>query len=454
MQDPLIKKRKTDAENQDQIEKRAKSNESVEDQISRATVSLAQVPYQQQLELKEKEMRKILVQMTQEIKKAHPKISPFIDQQIAANDGLICPFTGVVGSPVTSNYRNKCDFTVGLNPETNELTVGFRLSSYKRGSFSVGPIDHLPHIPIALKKAVRNFQAHFRNSGKTAFNPEDKSGFWRQVTMRTSLTGDVMATVVVHPQEYTNEEMDHVKEELKSLAQVGKICSLYFQSYSVKKSEEPPVEHLFGATHLREQLCGLEFSISPQAFFQINTLAAEVLYNKVAELAELNTETSVLDVCCGTGTIGLSLAKKCQRVLGVELIPDAVEDAKKNASRNGITNSYFVAGRAEEVLNILISKIHPDSKAVAVLDPPRAGLHQRCCQLLRKTERIDRMVYVSCDASAAMKSFIDLCRATSNGYGGRPFLPTKALAVDLFPDTPHCELVIVLERYVEDKSDL
>ena len=81
-------------------------------------------------------------------------------------------------------------------------------------------------------------------------------------------------------------------------------------------------------------------------------------------------------------------------------------------------------------------------------------LDQRCCQLLRKTERIDRMVYVSCDASAAMKSFIDLCRATSNGYGGRPFLPTKALAVDLFPDTPHCELVIVLERYVEDKSDL
>jgi tRNA (uracil-5-)-methyltransferase len=111
MQDPLIKKRKTEAENQG--EKRLKSDESVEDQVKNVTVSLSHEPYAKQMEIKKKEMHSVLAKLTQEIRKANFKIKPYIDKQIEANQGLICPFSDVVESPVTSKYRNKCEFTVG-----------------------------------------------------------------------------------------------------------------------------------------------------------------------------------------------------------------------------------------------------------------------------------------------------------------------------------------------------
>jgi len=339
------------------------------------------------------------------------------------------------------------------------------VSSYKKGSFAVGPVHHLPHLPDSMKKTVKLLEDHFRASGLKAFDAENHSGTWRQVTIRTNLVDEVMVIVVVHPQQLTNEELDQIKKGLINLAkgQDGKdssgISSLYFQAMGAKKSgEEPPVEYLSGSTHLKEKLCGLQFSVSPLAFFQVNTLAAEVLYQKIGELAQVDAETNILDVCCGTGTIGLSLAKKCRRVFGVEIIDSAVEDAKKNAESNALTNTTFVSGKAEEMLSGLIEQIKkiedetpnddsPPEKIVAVLDPPRAGLHKRCCQVLRTCEKIERLIYVSCSPQGAMRSFVELCRATSNAYGGVPFFPTQALAVDLFPDTPHCELILVFERY-------
>ena len=185
-----------------------------------------------------------------------------------------------------------------------------------------------------MKTAVQLFETHFRSSGRKPFDPKDQSGFWRQLLLRSNLEGKILAIVMVHTQNLTTDDMEQVKMDLRSLIDGTIISSLYFQSFGFKNSkEEPPIHHLAGSTHLLEKLCGLEFAISPLASFpvgllivkfcyiliyifmfslQLNTVAAEILYGEIQELAllaQLDSDTDVLDVCCGTGTIGISLAK-------------------------------------------------------------------------------------------------------------------------------------------------
>jgi len=172
--------------------------------------------------------------------------------------------------------------------------------------------------------------------------------------------------------------------------------------------------------------------------------AAEKLFTAAADVAGVDANTTVLDVCCGTGTIGLCLAGKCKEVLGVDIVEDAIADAKANAERNGVTNTTYEAGPAEYVLKDQLRRAR-GSKAVAVVDPPRAGLHFKAIQALRASS-VDTLVYVSCDAKAAMGNFTALSKASSKTLPGDPFLPRQVLPVDLFPHTRHYELVILFER--------
>ena len=185
--------------------------------------------------------------------------------------------------------------------------------------------------------------------------------------------------------------------------------------------------------------------ISPQAFFQVNTLAAEVLYKTVGDIADLTEKSSLVDVCCGTGTIGLCLAARVKNVVGVEIVAEAVRDAQKNAENNGVKNCDFFTGKAEDILGNILRDI--DSKdIVAIVDPPRAGLHPRALSAIRNTAAIKRLVYVSCDAKNAMKNFVDLARPASKTAKGDPFLPVKVIPVDLFPHSRGFELVLLFER--------
>ena len=217
-----------------------------------------------------------------------------------------------------------------MNPETEQLTVGFR---NKKGSCAVGPVAHLAFIPDAMKTAVKLFETHFKSSGRQPYEPDrNPSGFWRQLLLRINSNGQILALVSVHPQDLTDNDMEQVKADLRSLIEGTPISSLHFHS-SKKPDEEPLIVHLDGSTHLTEKLCGLELAISPLAsfpvgllnlnllafysisliFLQVNPLAAEALYNKIVELALLHplvdSDTDVVNVCCGSGTIGLLLAK-------------------------------------------------------------------------------------------------------------------------------------------------
>lgn len=134
-----------------------------------------------------------------------------------------------------------------------------------------------------------------------------------------------------------------------------------------------------------------------------------------------------------------------KKVIGIELCQEAVEDARMNALTNELSNVEFHCGRAEDLVPGLVSRLS-SQQLVAVLDPPRAGLHSKVILAMRKAENIKRLLYVSCNPRAAMGNFVDLCRAPSNRVKGTPFHPVKAVAVDLFPQTPHCEMLILFER--------
>ncbi|XP_056180919.1 tRNA (uracil-5-)-methyltransferase homolog A isoform X2 [Falco biarmicus] len=254
-------------------------------------------------------------------------------------------------------------------------------------------------------------------------------------------------------QKLSKEELADLKISLatyftEGMGKSSGVTSLYFVEEGQRKSpnlEDLPLEHVAGDKYIYEELLGLKFRISPHAFFQVNTEAAEVLYTAIRDWAQLSQESTVLDICCGTGTIGISLAKKVKKVIGIELCQEAVQDAKVNAQINELSNIEFHCGKAEDIVPSLINILSPQN-LVTIVDPPRAGLHSKVILAIRRAEHLKKLIYVSCNPRAAMNNFVDLCRAPSNRVKGASFRPVKAVAVDLFPQTRHCELLILFER--------
>eukprot|EP01029_Cantina_marsupialis_P007909 TRINITY_DN190360_c0_g3_i1.p1 TRINITY_DN190360_c0_g3~~TRINITY_DN190360_c0_g3_i1.p1 ORF type:complete len:421 (+),score=156.85 TRINITY_DN190360_c0_g3_i1:357-1619(+) len=341
-------------------------------------------------------------------------------------------------------------------------------------------------------------------------------GVWRQVLIRESVrTKDILVAITVKledvNEEIYNKELSEITEILKNakLMNDSKITSFGIQRFDGMSTPDPnehPVEMVFGKPSLHEKMCGRNFEVNPLAFFQVNTEAAEQLYEKVADVAKLEKDSVVLDICCGTGSIGLSLADKVKKVVGVEMCAPAVIDARRNALNNGVDNTYFICGKAEDVLlkawkkddistlsaedqiamtelqkalldnpidgsatantsqqeeenmditteakeEVTGNEFHPgnvSSKIIGIVDPPRAGLHHSVISTLRKCKHLKRLVYVSCDPTGSFVSdYAMLCQAPSTSIKGTSFRPVFSAPVDLFPHTPHCELVTVFVK--------
>ncbi|XP_077510117.1 tRNA (uracil-5-)-methyltransferase homolog A [Amblyomma americanum] len=453
MADPLIQKRKLGEAEDVTPQKKLCDETSIAERIKESVASWSDLPYEQQLQQKEEQMRKIMVKYARKLEQVNPGLKRWISKQREAHKLGVCPLETIKASPVVDGYRNKNEFTVGRHLETGEATVGFRISSYRQGSMSVASADELSNIPESAKKVAKCFQDYVQQSGKEPFNPETHEGYWRQLTVRTTKQGHIMAIAVIHPQALTEEEISEEKEKLRNFFTDGPgkssgITSFHFQRFDKKRSDEeqPEYEHVFGTEDIEESLLGLIFQVSPDAFFQVNTPAAEVLYRTAEEVAGLTSDTTLLDVCCGTGTIGLSLASKVNKVYGIEVCKRAVQNAKRNAELNGIKNASFVQGKAEDVIQDVIRTVRDCNEIVAIVDPPRQGLHNKVLRTLRATASIKKLVYVSCNPNGALQNFLDLARAASNNYKGDPFVLTRAVPVDMFPHTPHCELVLLMER--------
>ncbi|KAH9525498.1 tRNA methyltransferase 2 [Bulinus truncatus] len=418
--------------------------------------------YTQQLQMKEDKIRSVLEQVA----KHHFVRHLFKDR--SKYGGLPCELLPIIPSPIITAYRNKNEFSIGFGLDGKTKMVGFRYGLYKEGSTAVGDCTNLGVVMPAAIPVLKSFTEFIRVSQWEPFLQQTGTGHWHTLTVRTFQSGDVMVMADFQPRTLDEKEIEAAKTSLKNFYTDGEgkgvsIKSLYFRLLGGKGlKDQKSIELLFGEPHVYETLMQLKFRISPEAFFQVNTAATEKLYELIADWCSVSPSTTVLDICCGTGTIGLSMAKKVKTVIGIEMCKPAIEDAMANATINDIPNAVFHCAKVEDIINKTISSLsqsdHQD--VVAVVDPPRAGLHKEVLKSLRKCDSIRHLVYVSCNPESAMDNFVDIIRPETGRHKGRPFRMVKATPVDLFPGTKHCELVILYTRdttkldRVMEKSDI
>jgi 23S rRNA (uracil1939-C5)-methyltransferase len=321
-------------------------------------------------------------------------------------------------------YRNKLEYSFGTGPG-GELVCGF----HAPGRWDeILPLDDCL-LASERSNAVREqVLAWARAHGLSAWDRREQRGLLRNLVVREGRrTGELQVRLVTSPGAIdTDTLIDAVR------------CDGLFWTRQEQLGETAlggETELLSGTPRLREQLGGLEFLVSPEAFFQTNSEMAETLYGVAAELAQLRGHERVFDLFCGIGTIGLSLAARAREVVGVEIVEAAVADAIENARRNDVLNARFYAGDIRLAMRDLVEQAgRPD---VVVVDPPRAGLSQKVVRRILEAQP-SRIVYVSCNPTTLAPNAAQMVEA---GYALERVRP-----VDMFPQTPHIECVALLER--------
>lgn len=452
--DLVAKKRKVD-DTCTEINDTPITNETINDQVC----PLWNTEYDEQIDIKEQFIRSVL-NFSRKVIKLSPSLEsddPRLYQWARKNPDICCPFDGVLKSPALRGYRNKCEFNIGHDGQ-----VGFKIGRYKSGSDRIcHPPDDCPIMTDNMHRIVDHFQRYLlEETSLKGYDLLTHEGNYRQLTIRRNQLEQYLIIVDMHPQELSKEEIDSEKKKVVNyMTTIGNLVSIYFNisekcSFS---SSNQSLSFVYGEAHLVEQLHvdpdkPLKFRVGPASFFQVNTKAAELLYRTIIDVANLGSSSFVLDVGCGTGTIGLSLAQHVKYVIGIDIVPQAIEDAKINAAENGIENVSFYAGKAEDLisesLRIMRNKIEYDkidnAEIVAIVDPPRVGFNSSFIKTIRGSQ-VKKLIYVACDPKANT-NLITLCRPKSKAYQGDPFVPVRAKAFDLFPYTKLCELVLVYER--------
>ncbi len=326
-----------------------------------------------------------------------------------------------------SRYRNKAQIPVALDKDGN-ITAGFYS---KRSHRVVGSEDCLLQMP-EFKNIVAAIKKFIAENPITVYDENTHQGLVRHIYLRRArVTGEIMVCLVINGGTLPKKErlikaLTECDENIKSI-----ILNINKKDTNVVLGDECIT--LWGNDYIEDELCSLKFRISPLSFYQVNPEGTEILYGKAREYAGLTKSEVLLDLYCGAGTIGLTMAKNAKQIIGVEVIPEAIENAKENAEINGITNSRFICDDASGASKTLFEEgIRPD---VVVLDPPRKGCSRDVLETVANMNP-DRVVYVSCDPATLARD----CKIFSElGYAVREYT-----AVDMFPRTTHCETVALL----------
>ena len=353
-------------------------------------------------------------------------------QQVADNfhrlGGLDIKPQPIIPSPSMLRYRNKAQYPVGS--DGTFASIGF----YAPMTHRIVDCADCKLQPDDFRKIVNIFRDWIRENKISIYSETNHRGLIRHIYIRKGfVTGEIMVCVVANGNklpcadkliEMLTEEMPEIKSIIlnvnaeKTNVVLGKSCIT-----------------LYGSDYITDELCGLKFSISPLSFYQVNHDGAEILYGKAKEYAALTGNETLIDLYCGTGTIGLTMAKDAKQLIGVEIIPQAVENANKNAELNGITNARFICGDAAKASKILLEeKINPD---VIIVDPPRKGCDEQLIGDIAVMNP-ERVVYVSCDSATLAR---DCARFKEFDYEVKEVTP-----VDMFPRTGNVETVCLLVR--------
>lgn len=383
------------------------------------------VPYPEQLVSKkltvEHEFSKFLNEMKVRIRKSGTVFPAWLEGGLSVMD--------VKESPVTENYRNKTEFNIGYFEE-GVVKVGFTNGKMAAGNLKIESPSSCSNIGEVAKEFAERVEEIVNKSGIPVFDTKTNVGIWKQAVIRNSVrSGETLACVFINDSDQTPK----IENLLLELAPFYTTVSLIILPNKVKI--------LSGSGLITETILGKKYQISPLSFFQVNTLGCEVLYQEVVNLVNGDF---LLDICCGTGSIGISCSDKVKKVIGIEIIPEAVEDAKKNAEINGVQAEYK-AGKAEDLIKEILRPLQGES-IFAVVDPPRNGLHKNILQCLRTTKGLNHIVYVSCNPTTLFQNLADLCCPENNKIKGPNFVPLSIQPVDMFPQTPHIETVVYLKR--------
>jgi len=365
------------------------------------------LPYQEQIKMKAGQVKELL------------------DEVISGYE-----FEGILESPLTAGYRNKMEFSFGDEYKDGPLALGM----HKRGSFhDIVTVDECQIADEDYRKILVCTLGYYREVKAAFYHRMRHVGYLRHLLVRRAQkTGEILIDLITTRQDnFVEQEWVRRLLDLELNGKIVGILHTYNDSVADVVKDEG-TEILYGQEFFYEELLGLKFKITPFSFFQTNSLGAEVLYEKVRDYVGDTRDKVIFDLYSGTGTIAQIAAAVAKKVVGVEIVAEAVEAAKENAELNGIDNCQFWAGDVLKVIDELNEV--PD---LIVLDPPREGIHPRALEKIIGFG-VEHMVYVSCKPTSLAR---DLEVLTARGYRVE-----KVCCVDMFAGTPHVETCVLLSR--------
>ncbi len=341
-------------------------------------------------------------------------------------------FDEMVGAENENHYRNKAQIPVGAD-SNNDMIYGF----YAYKSHRIIPNNECllqPKIFIEVLKIIEQWSKVFNPQ---PYNEAIHKGKLRNIYIRYSQRNkELMVCLVVNGNGLKGE--NELAQMLNDNIRVFKSLIINTNTEKTNVIFGSKCRTVFGSDFIIDNLCGLDFKISPLSFFQVNTQQAEKLYNKVKEYANVSKNDILLDLYCGTGTIGLTMAKDCKTLIGVEIIKEAVENAYENAKINGISNAKFICGDATIATETLKNEnIKPN---VVIIDPPRKGCDKELLEIIANMN-VDKLIYVSCDPATLSRDV----KILAQNYN---FKLEKISSLDLFPRTSHVECVALMSRNI------
>jgi 23S rRNA (uracil1939-C5)-methyltransferase len=378
------------------------------------------LPYEKQLEYKEQEVREVI-----------KRIGKLPD----------VPVLPILGSEKIIHYRNKLEFTFSNKKYLTEK----ELEILGKEEWPGGAVGY--HVPKLYDKIIditecwlmedvnNDIRNHLRDYSQknnlSYYDIKEHKGFLRNMIIRNCTTGELMVNLV-----FGNEDKKQIEKIAEFLlAKVPAITTLVYtinQKWNDSLNDLEPV--IFsGKGFVIEELGEFNFKISPKSFFQTNTRQAEVLYNVIKDFASLKGNETVYDLYCGTGSIGIFLSKKAKKIIGVDVVEEAIRDAKENAALNTIRSASFYAGDVIEICNDDFFNAHGKADVI-IVDPPRAGLHSKLINKLLEISA-EKIVYVSCNVATQARDLQLL---------GERYAVEKIQPVDMFPHTHHIESVALL----------
>ena len=368
------------------------------------------VKYEEQLKMKENAVKKLL--------------DPVINTEYE--------WEGIIGSPVSSEYRNKMEFSFGDEVKDGPIALGL----HKRNSmYDIVTVTGCKIVDNDYRKILKCVYDYALEKNLTYYHKMKHEGYLRHLLVRKAVkTGQILVDIVTTT--INDIPMDELADRLKALSLDGEITGfLHTYNDSVAVINEK-TDIVYGRDYIEEELLGLKFKITAFSFFQTNSLGAEVLYSKARDYVGTTKDKVIFDLYSGTGTIAQILAPVAKKVIGVEIIPEAVNAAKINAGINGLDNCEFIA---DDVLNALDNiKDKPD---FIVLDPPRDGINPKALKKIIDFG-VDSMVYISCKPTSLAR---DLVMLQESGYEVK-----KGCCIDMFPNTGHVETVVLLSQQKPD----